>query len=290
MAEECTHNVTESRRKTSTKVSLVSAGALVLVVLLLALLCHFVGIRSMRDIVAYRAMWRERYHPIWKDLALRRVKKGDGVEAVAQRHPPLYRNDAGPYTKLVYTQGGASPGLTVMAENGKLALAVAGAPTWRHVFFNAPGPMESYAQAQSEYRKRLRLDKDAYQIHRAIATGQDVFLSDHIEHRDLLDERKGEDEELYKLLAALVAHGGTGIELTVEAKKVFSGDLESGATLTFGKGTCDDADLAEAQTVFVSSEIRGKMRYTTVPHSALEWYQSLTPEQIQALVARRADK
>lgn len=292
MAEECADIRTESHQRIRRKVALVIAGGLAVAVLLLVLLCYVAGIRSTTDVVAYRAMWRERYHPIWKDLALRRVKKGDDVAALVEKHPPLYRNDAGPYTKLVYTQGGADPGLTVMAENGRLALAVAGAPTWQHVFFNAPGPMASYAQAQSEYRKRLRLDKDAYRIHCALTAGRNVFLSDRIERRTLVAQVSagpGADEE-YQRIVAIIRAESRREELTVEVQEVVSGDVEPGTTLTFAKGRCDDADLEEAATVFLATETKGRTVYMTVPYSALTWYQSLTPEEIQALEARRSDR
>ena len=79
MAEECADIGTESHQRIGKKVAFVIASGLAVVVLLLVLLCYVAGIRSTTDVVAYRAMWRERYHPIWKDLALRRVKKGDDV-------------------------------------------------------------------------------------------------------------------------------------------------------------------------------------------------------------------
>ncbi len=277
------------------RTALLIAGGLAVFAVLLVFACHFVGIRSTRDIVAYRAMRREHYHPIWKDLALGRVKRGDDVESLLQKHTPLWRNDAGRYTKLVYVQGGADPGLTVMAKDGKLILAVAGAATWQHAFFDPAGQMESYTQAHRNYRKQLQLDKDAYRIHCAVTTGQDVFLSDHIEPRDLLDE-SASDAEMMKQLAEIYGKRYvqrvplTTEELTVEVKGVLYGDLEPGATLTFPKGRCDDADLAEAETVFVATQAQDETLYATVPHSALEWYQSLTPEQIQELEARRATK
>ena len=83
-------------------------------------------------------------------------------------------------------------------------------------------------------------------------------------------------------------------KLTVEVKEVLSGNLNPGATLTFPERTCDDADLAKAETVFVcvfvSTQAQDETLYATVPRSALDWYQSLTPEQIQELEARRSDK
>lgn len=295
MAGEDRDTAVAPNRRIRRKTVLILASVLTAVVLLLILLCHFVGIRSTSDIVAYRAMRREHYHPIWKDLALGWVKRGDDVESLVKKYTPLWRNDAGAYTKLVYTQGGADPGLTVMAKDGKLILAVAGAATWQHVFFDAPGQMESYAQAHSEYRKQLRLDKDAYRIHCAVTTGQDVFLSDHIEPRDLLDN-SASDAEMMKQLAEIYGKRYvqrvpvTTEELTVEVKEVLYGDFTPGATLTFPKGRCDDADLNEPETVFLSTKTQGETLYTTVPRSALDWYQSLTPEQIQGIVARWSAK
>ena len=276
------------------RIALLISGGLAVCVLLLVFACHFVGIHSTRDIVAYRAMWRDRYHPIWKDLALRRIKRGDDVESLLKKHTPPGRADAGPYTKLVYVWGGAYRRLTVMSKNGKLIAAVAGAATWRHVFFEAPEQGESSDQAQRNYLNRLRLECDAYRIHHAIAAGRDVFLSDHVERREAPGMAPGakQDNEMMRQLREIYGDRyiqfvtGAREELVVEATEVLAGDLEPGTTLTFPKGACDDADLAEPQTVFLSRPRQAEIEYMTVPRSTLEWYQSLTQDQIQEFEAR----
>jgi hypothetical protein len=71
MAGERKDVVVEANQRIRRKAVLIVSGALAVVVLLLIFLCHFVGIHSRMDLVAYHQMWREGYPPIWKDLALR---------------------------------------------------------------------------------------------------------------------------------------------------------------------------------------------------------------------------
>ena len=285
------------------KTVLIIAGGLAVLLLLLILLCHFVGIRSASDMVAYHQMWREQYPPIWKDLALRRIKKGDHIETLLKKHAPLWRNDAGPYTELRYAASTAHPGLTVMAKEGKLIAAAASGGRWRHIFFEAPEQGESFAQAETNYLNRLHLESDAYKIHRAIAGGQDIFRSQHIERSQVPNTDPGYNEMMKQLQEIygeryLQSMGAMQVELTVEVNEVLYGNLEPGTILNFPGDECDEADIEEPETVFLHFEdggmifahAAGEPLYMTVPKSALEWYQSLTPEQIQDLESRWSAK
>lgn len=290
----------EPQRRWRRKIVLIIAVALAVVALLLAFLCHFTGIHSARDIVAYRAMAREHYHPVCKDLALGRIRKGDDVEKLLQRHSPSHLERFGIYANLSYSPHGSFNTLTIVAKNSRLILARAGSCTWRHTFFNTPQEETAFACARREYREQMQLEEDAYKIHRAIALGQDVFLSDHVERREVPDTSPSAKEMMAQLKAIygdryIHSVAMTQGELTVEIKDVLYGDLEPGAILKFPGDECDKADLDDPETVFLHFEDGGTMfehaqgepLYITVPKRALDWYESLTDDQIKAFEARR---
>jgi len=278
------------------KVVLFSAGALAVVVLFLLLLCQVAGIHSMSDVAAYRGMRRQHFPPIWKALALRRIRKGQSVESLVKKHPPRYREDAGAYTGLDYCwRGLGAPELTLLAKNGKLIAAGASSRKWRHVFFEAPEKGESFARASMRFKQRKELETGAYRIHHAITNNQDVFLSDRVKRRRAPGpppEFKKIMEQLKKSYGSTYRQGfpSTHKELAVELTEVLSGPLAPGTILTFPKGKCQDAHLDEPETVFLALPGRDAISYMTVPKAALDWYQSLTPEQIEKLEARWSGK
>ena len=301
MAGEDRDVAAEPKRRIRRKTVLVLAGGLTAVVLLLLFLCHFVGIRSTSDVIAYREMRREQFPPIWKALALRRIKRGDKVETLLARHTPLRHEEAPPYARLVYIEGGHYPGLTVIAKEGRLLAAAAGAATWQHVFFDAPEQMERFAEAQLNFMHHWELEADAYRVHRAITCGQDVFLSQRVESSAVPDTSPATQEmiqELREIYGARKIGISMRLERIIEVNEVLFGDLEPGTTLTLAEEQCRQIDLTEPETVFLYFD-EGRMVYPagkaeplclTVPKRALDWYESLTPDQVQALDSRCAGK
>ena len=112
------------------------------VVLLLVLLacCSYFRIHRWRDVIAYAGMAAE-CDPVWKELALRRVRQGDPISKLTEIREPSGVLEYGPYEQLEYYRGGFEPGylsltgITVYAKEGKLLTAVAWSCTWDHVFF-----------------------------------------------------------------------------------------------------------------------------------------------------------
>jgi len=298
MAREKATAPVRPERRIGRKVVLISAGALAAVALFLLILCQVAGIHSMSDVVAYRAMWRGHYHPIWKDLALRRIKKGDTVESVLRKRPMVYREDAGFYTSLAYFTRGLGPrDVILIARDGKLVAAKARGNGWQHVFFESPEHGEPFGQAWMRFRKQRELEANAYKIHCAVTAGQDVFRSDHVERRQVPGPAP-EDKEMLEQLKEIYgdryvkAYGpAMHEELAVEVTEVLYGDLDPGTTLMYRETyralqTSEKVFLHFEDDRALSPHAPGEPANLTVSKSALEWYQSLTPEQIQALVPR----
>ena len=90
----------------------------------------------------------------------------------------------------------------------------------------------------------------------------------------------------------------TRLELTFEVTKVLCGDMQVGAILTFPGDECDvrpgkpepvflhldDSRLIYPEHVYPHHKAREM--YLTVPRKALDWYQSLTQDQVKELEAR----
>jgi hypothetical protein len=286
-------------------------------------------IRSPIDVLAYQAMIFDHYHPIWKDLASRHIRKGDPVEDVVKRHPPLRREDFPPYTALRYHEVGSSDKLVIGAKDGKLIFAAADSHSWTlwtewrflrvagnvqtrlsarempatstknrqspwpHFFFESPEHEESFNKAYSAYAQQRILESQAFQIHQVIKSGQDVFLGRVIDSPGQEDSTVRELEAIYghEYLAAM---GLAGWELTVEVTTVLHGDLQVGTVLTFPARAYCLAKAGEPEPVFLHVDHmrllyplkKAREGYVTVPRKALEWYQSLTPEQVSDLEAR----
>jgi len=290
--------VRRNRRKL-TKVAIGVAALLIVLALAALLLCSFFGIHSRRDILGYRMMMHEHYHPIWKDLAWRRIKKGDSLESLLQRHPALGREDYGPYTNLRYGEWTSFDGLNVLAKEGKLIAATAWSCTWRHIFFEAPEEEEALRAVYSAYVQQKRLESQAFRIHRVITGGQDVFFARLIERREVPDHSSYSQEMMEQLKEIYgqeyLDTALTRPELTVEVTKVVYGDLQVGAVLTFAGDDCGDALRGEPEPMFLHlddmrliyhPQYPARELYTTVPRKALDWYQSLTAEQVKDLEAR----
>jgi hypothetical protein len=294
-----------NRRKLA-KLMMGVAGFLGVLVLAGVFLCWFLGIGSRQDLIAYRCMRAEHFHPVWKDLALRRIRKGDDLEETIRKHPPIRREDFGPYTSLLYHRGLVSFNtLQIIATDGVLISAHAGSCCWRHVFFDSPTHEQAIRQAYTEYLKQMGLEGYAWHIHQAITTGQDVFLAGRIERREIPNNAESglspeamrqykQYEEVYGPNYVKRLFPPTIPELTVEVAQVLYGNLKPGMTLTFPGGECEHALETEPQVVFLRFDdsrivfpyTQGDELHEAVPRRALDWYESLTEEQFKEFEAR----
>ncbi len=287
------------------RISAILAGGPIVLALTVALLCWWLGIHSRQDIGAYYGMARGHFHPLWKELALRRIRKGDSLESL-RRHRPVRREDFGPYTQLYYAERGSAGTLEVLAKNTRLIHARAWGHTGGHVFFRAPKEEKAFDEAYSEYMHQGILEDQAYRIHRTIVGGQDIFLSRRVERAQVRYD-PNESEYSSKLLQEMRDIYGSDyvdqfvwsrLELTVEVTEVLYGDLEPGTVLKFPGDNCGDAGLKGPETVFLhvdDSRIlyphsQGGETYTTVPREALDWYESLTADEVKKLEALRQSK
>jgi hypothetical protein len=83
-------------------------------------------------------------------------------------------------------------------------------------------------------------------------------------------------------------------EYATEVTKVLHGDLEVGTILRFSENECGGFDPNQSGIIFLRFEdsrmiyrhSQGGEVYVTVPKHTLEWYESLTEEQVDELVAR----
>jgi hypothetical protein len=255
-------------------------------------------IRSPIDFLAYREMICYDHHPIWKDLAWRHLRKGDPIEKVLKRHPPLWREDFPPYTALRYHEVGSSDRLVIGAKDGKLISAAASSdswPRWTHFFFGSPEDEKSFNKAYSAYAEQRILESQAFKIHETIKNGQDVFLARPIDPRGM-GYSGGSLRELADIYGEdyLRQMGFGPCELTVEVTTVLHGDLQVGTELTFSVEDCCLAEAHEPDGVFLHvDDIRllyplkkAREGCVTVPRKALDWYQSLTPGQVKDLEAQ----
>jgi hypothetical protein len=83
-------------------------------------------------------------------------------------------------------------------------------------------------------------------------------------------------------------------EMMEQLKKLY-GDLEPGTVLMFRETyralkTNEKVFLHFEDDRMIYPRAQGDALYLTVPKTALQWHQSLTPQQIQEFVARRAAK
>ena len=121
MGEPFTTDRKPTRR---TKFLLMAAGSLTALAMTAVLPCLFLGIRSRQDLTAYRAMAEGSFPPVWKDLAWRRIRKGDELAETFEKHLPLRWEDFGPYTVLLYHRLGSANTLQIVAANGVLIRAL----------------------------------------------------------------------------------------------------------------------------------------------------------------------
>jgi hypothetical protein len=118
----------------------------------------------LQDLVGYIEMSRE-FHPVWKDLAIRRVRLGDSTEDLLRRYPAPMQVKYGPYVDFEYE---VAPGgqisfcsLCITAKDGRLVSARAGSCTWEHVFFESKEehPLIDAAYCDSSIKHVVTVDK-----------------------------------------------------------------------------------------------------------------------------------
>jgi len=283
-------------RRKFKRAAIIAAGLLTVFTLVVVFLCGWLGIRSRMDVMGYYAMMQGHYHPVWKDLAWRRIRKGDSVESLLQRHPPWRRLDYRRYTELRY--GGSFDGLAVWAKDGKLIAAAVGSRGWRHEFFTTPAEEKAVDAAYSAYIEQKMLEDQAFRIHRAITGGQDVFFARLIESHEVPYDW---DEDIMQQLRKIYGQEyfdamekPTRLEFTVEVTKVLYGDLQVGTILTLPDDDCD-VRPGGPEAVFlhfddsrlIYPQHKAREMCSAVPRKALDWYQSLMPDQVTDLEARR---
>lgn len=278
-------------RKRWTRFLVPAAWILASYVLVTTFLCVFFDVRCLGDLRVYRCMMKGPLHPIWKDLALRRIHEGSDLAQTIRKHPPVRQREYEPYTVLSYGQAGSNDTLRIIATGGDLVYADASGWGWNYVFFSDPSHVRLFDEARRRYLDQARLEEDALRIHRAIAAGQDVVLCRQLERRDNPDEPGYSDElmrqyeQIYgKDAAALL--GLSRCELAVEISQSLFGDLKPGTQLTLSVEDCRETDLAEPELVLLHGE--DWEPYVIVSKKALDWYQSQTPEQIKEFEARCA--
>ena len=283
-------------RMESRKAAAIGVGLLIGLPFAAVLTCSCLGIRSEMDVIGYCTMVRKDYHPIWKDLAWRQIKKGDSLESLLQRHSLFEHKDYGAYTVLRYNDGE----LIVWAKEGRLIEAKAGGDGWEHTFFATPSEERPRSEACSAYMRQKTLEHQVLQIHRVITAGQDVFLGWAIERHEVPGHSY--DPQMMAELEAiygrdyLVASGMmTAHELIIEVMTVLHGDLQPGMILTIPNGQCGHIQPGDSDVVFLhvddqrllyNPQYPAEESYTTLPREALDWYQSLTAEQVKDLEGR----
>jgi hypothetical protein len=109
-------------------------------------ICAFFRITGPRSALAYVAMSAE-CHPIWRDLAWRRVNEGDSLAAFLQRYPPSVSTEFGRFGLYDYFSNYVPDepvlhmtGVTISATDGRLTEARAWSCTWDLRFFGDDDP------------------------------------------------------------------------------------------------------------------------------------------------------
>jgi hypothetical protein len=137
------------------------------VVVLLAVIisaASYLDIRSRKDVIAYIGMSQE-CHPVWKDLALKRIRAGQTVEDVNKTRKPQRSESWDRYTLLMYNDIGDFTGLVIVARDHKLIFAGASSCGWEHEFFSTISRQELQEIYRSywDYIKEKKRRKKALQ-------------------------------------------------------------------------------------------------------------------------------
>lgn len=96
----------------------------------------YFGIDSTRDLRAYAGMALE-CHPVWQDLALKRIREGQSVDDVIAKTKPVYVVRHGRFVELAYQEPLSFTVVQLIAIDGKLVRACTGSCTWGYTFFDS---------------------------------------------------------------------------------------------------------------------------------------------------------
>lgn len=142
--------------------------------MLLVSVCLYFRIYTLEDVIVYVKMLHSgQYDPVWRTLALRRARKGDPVDELIARHPPLWVYSFSPYVRLEYSYGA----IDVVAKDGRLAYACAGWHDWEHRFFDMDeAERAAYEKAESEHDAESRFQQQLPGLREAMAWGRMVFV------------------------------------------------------------------------------------------------------------------
>ncbi len=129
----------------------------VLMVLALAA-CWFFRIWSLHDMECYRRFIYDGYHPIWRDLAFRRIGEGDTVEEIRQIAKPTEEGDVRNYTAFYYYLPGGMKCprriVHLLATDGRVFYAEAGSCFWGLRFFGDLDSARTFWRIDHEQRKQ----------------------------------------------------------------------------------------------------------------------------------------
>jgi len=108
----------------------------------------YFGINTHRDLEAYVGMSLE-CHPVWWDLALHRIYKGQSVDAVIKQSKPAFVVRHGRFVELRYQEPFSYTGVQIVAMDGALTRAWAGSCTWDFKFFDSMSDIDIKEMSES---------------------------------------------------------------------------------------------------------------------------------------------
>src|SRR5437868_3750984 len=96
----------------------------------------YFGVWGRDDVMAYYGMSKE-CHPVWKDLAFRRVYYGQPVNEVIERTNPVCVTRHGRFVEIDYQEPFSFSGVQIVAVDGKVVRGWAASCAWDHKFFDS---------------------------------------------------------------------------------------------------------------------------------------------------------
>jgi hypothetical protein len=106
------------------------------------------GITNARDLKAYFGMAVE-CHPVWKDLALQRIREGQPVDEVIAATKPVYVVRHGRFVELGYQEPLSFTAVQIIAMDGGLVRACTASCTWDYIFFDSMADGETQEMSDS---------------------------------------------------------------------------------------------------------------------------------------------
>lgn len=121
-----------------------------------AIVRWYFGIASGSDVKAYVGMALE-CHPVWQDLALHRVYKGQPVDELIKQTTPTLAIRHGRFVELTYQKPLSSAGVRIVAVDGRANHAFTWSCTWDYTFFDSLTDEQSLELSKSPdtYRRTV---------------------------------------------------------------------------------------------------------------------------------------